>query len=106
MQWAEAGSLDDFIDARLGLTSTEAHGDTQEDGEDDGGAETSKAARIRAFRAARKRSPHEERERRRAERARAVHLMSAEEVRSLFGDVVEGLAFLVRLASQSSCLPC
>ena len=26
---------------------------------------------------------------------KAVHLMSAEEVRSLFGDIVEGLAFLV-----------
>lgn len=64
----------------------------------------SRSARIRAFRAL-QRAPPEERERmRRAmnEEARvggtwtAVHLLSASEVRSLFGDVVDGLAFLVR----------
>jgi hypothetical protein len=63
----------------------------------------SRSARIRAFRAL-QRAPPEERERmRRAmnEEARvggtwtAVHLLSASEVRSLFGDVVDGLAFLV-----------
>lgn len=68
----------------------------------------SPSARIRAFRAM-KRAPPEERERLRQEMAersgtrlagrpslKAVHLFSAEEVKSLFSDVVEGLAFLVR----------
>ena len=32
----------------------------------------------------------------------AVHLLSAEEAKSLFGDVVCGLAFLVRLAMAGS----
>lgn len=64
------------------------------------------SARIRAFRAM-KRAPPEERERLRREMEertnnagnsslKAVHLLSAEEVRSLFGDVAHGLAFLVR----------
>ena len=56
-----------------------------------------------------KRAPPEERERLRREMTessggritgrpslKAVHLFSAEEVRGLFSDVVEGLAFLVR----------
>lgn len=56
-----------------------------------------------------KRAPPEERERLRREMEnktasktpgrpswKAVHLLSAEEVQSLFSDVVEGLAFLVR----------
>ena len=34
---------------------------------------------------------------------KAVHLMSAEEVRSLFGDIVEGLAFLVSAAGVIYC---
>lgn len=58
----------------------------------------SRSNRIRAFRAAQAR-PDEERERRRAERARgtrtAVHLLSGHEIKALFGDVVSGLAFLV-----------
>lgn len=44
--------------------------------------------------------PQEEHDRKRVERARgcttAVHLLSAEEAKSLFEDVVNGLAFLVR----------
>jgi len=75
----------------------------------------SRAARIKAFRAYQK-APPEERERMRREmesmmgggapepapaRRRtewtAVHLLSAQEVHSLFRDVVEGLAFLVRI---------
>jgi hypothetical protein len=32
-----------------------------------------------------------------------VHLMSAEEVRSLFGDIVEGLSFLVGLYDDFIC---
>lgn len=79
----------------------------------------SRSARIRAFRAFQRAGP-EEKERMRAEMDaiglnpgggaskggqatngsgawRAVHLLSADEVRSLFRDVVEGLAFLVSL---------
>ena len=63
-----------------------------------------------------KRAPPEERERLRREMAesssgrtagrpslKAVHLFSAEEVRSLFSDVVEGLAFLVRASHSQLC---
>lgn len=72
----------------------------------------SRSARIRAFRAFQRASP-EERERMRQEMHAtspgapgtngttwtAVHLLSPEEVKSLFADVVEGLAFLVRMTS-------
>lgn len=131
MQWAEGGSLDDFIDARLGRSSAPhiAHmhpptgqpfvpNTAQSDATFDINAASSsstplsRSARIRAFRALQKASP-EERERLRREMALssaagqrstggasqgswlAVHLLSAEEVKSLFSDVVEGLAFLV-----------
>lgn len=98
-------SLDDLIDVRLGRptrlphlqSSLEAPADVQ-----------SPSARVQVFRAM-KRAPPEERERLRREMAessgghasgrpslKAVHLFSAEEIKSLFSDVVEGLAFLVR----------
>ncbi|KIM76169.1 hypothetical protein PILCRDRAFT_12941 [Piloderma croceum F 1598] len=126
MQWAEGGSLDDFIDIRLGhssrlphihLPSSSSHLDQDHPNSDSSSSATtptqnnpdlhSRSARIRAFRAF-QRAPPDERERLRADldgqsRAggrnrrpswKAVHLMSAEEVRSLFGDIVEGLAFL------------
>lgn len=68
----------------------------------------SRSARIRAFRAM-QRAPPEERERMRREMEelsgnakqtgrpswKAVHLLSAEEIKSLFTDVVRGLGFLV-----------
>ncbi|EKM56911.1 uncharacterized protein PHACADRAFT_254296 [Phanerochaete carnosa HHB-10118-sp] len=113
MQWAEAGSLDDFIDVRLGRASPGHIGhlhpvSTPTSGASDGPTQTnplSRGARIRAFRAMQSASP-EERERLRRELNgepngspstdwKAVHLLSAEEVKSLFKDVVEGLAFLV-----------
>ena len=70
----------------------------------------SRSARIRAFRAYQKASP-EEKDRMKREvnegssvrgaaglpSWKAVHLLSAEEIKSLFSDVVEGLAFLVWL---------
>ncbi|KAJ7274919.1 kinase-like protein [Mycena rebaudengoi] len=122
MQWAEGGSLDDFIDVRLGRGSQHVHihpfarlSDTSlppTPGTDDNRQSTladpqtpdlSRAARIRAFRQF-QRAPPEERERIRETMTRntsdhpttwtAVHLLSAEEVKSLFRDVVEGLAFL------------
>ena len=91
-------SLDDFIDARLGRprnTATHSNSDPASALDD---AFRSRSDRIRAFRAARY-QPEEERERRKAERIRgirtAVHLLSAEEVKHLFRDVVSGLGFLV-----------
>ncbi|KAI0795439.1 kinase-like domain-containing protein [Abortiporus biennis] len=123
MQWAEGGSLDDFIDARQGHpsasqvahihpTSGSAPGPSNENSHAeetlDSSTPISRGARIRAFRALQRAAP-EERERLRREMAinangvrsghrngnwKAVHLLSAEEVKSLFSDVVEGLAFL------------
>ncbi|KAF9226283.1 kinase-like protein [Gyrodon lividus] len=105
MQWAEGGSLDDLIDARLGRPTRLPH--MQSSISPSSASEVqSPSARIRAFRAM-KRAPPEERERLRREMEettghqatgrptlKAVHLLSAEEVGSLFSDVVEGLAFL------------
>lgn len=115
MQWAEGGSLDDLIDIRLGRVSPGriAHlhpVSASASGASDGSVHAnplSRSARIRAFRAMQQASP-EERERLRREMNgdpsgmpptdwKAVHLLSAEEVKSLFQDVVEGLAFLVGL---------
>jgi len=177
MQWAEGGSLDDFIDVRLGRKPAHVHmhpiltpsarlsdsfpsrppspiSSTQEDDMDntptqsgsnhisserDGWEKSrrtrthlapdskpedlhSRSARIRAFRAY-QRAPAEEKERMRNEMGdvfagtrdgnagpcwvgeglnseprnrewTAVHLLSAEEVHSLFRDVSEGLGFL------------
>ncbi|KAJ7886358.1 kinase-like domain-containing protein [Mycena leptocephala] len=124
MQWAEGGSLDDFIDVRLGRGSQHIHihpaarlSDTSlpqtppaenihsNVDNSPGPDQLSRSARIRAFREF-QRSPPEQRERIRTELARsrssgtnpatwtAVHLLSAEEVKSLFRDVVEGLGFL------------
>ncbi|KAJ7487838.1 kinase-like domain-containing protein [Mycena latifolia] len=123
MQWAEGGSLDDFIDVRLGrgshhihihpaarlsdksLPQTPAGENRQPNLDSPGPDQISRSARIRAFREF-QRAPPEQRERIREEMARsrnngsqpatwtAVHLLSAEEVKNLFRDVVEGLAFL------------
>ncbi|TRM68347.1 kinase-like domain-containing protein [Schizophyllum amplum] len=122
MQWAEGGSLDDLIDLRQGKAVRHVHfhpvtspsdpfaqPEAMTDSRDEPPEEIdvsrmSRAARIKAFRAF-QRAPPEERERiqarmgmgdrRRREAAwKAIHLLSAEEVKSLFGDVVEGLGFL------------
>ncbi|KAF9482726.1 kinase-like protein [Pholiota conissans] len=166
MQWAEGGSLDDFIDVRLGRKAAHAHmhpllstsstfdpsgppspdfatSDLPSVGEPStsalpnsrygpqqpqhpaslgsGDDPQSRGARIRAFRAL-QRAPPEEKERMRREMEalfgpglaggrpvetnasgvgggrtaewKPVHLLSAQEVKSLFRDVVEGLAFL------------
>ncbi|KIJ63116.1 hypothetical protein HYDPIDRAFT_93087 [Hydnomerulius pinastri MD-312] len=105
MQWAEGGSLDDLIDARLGRPTKLPHLQSSSSPSSPSDVQ-SPSARIRAFREM-KRAPPEERERLRREMEartsdrtagrptwKAVHLLSAEEVKSLFSDVVEGLAFL------------
>ncbi|KAI0037215.1 kinase-like domain-containing protein, partial [Vararia minispora EC-137] len=95
MQWAEGGSLDDYIEMRLGHSS---NGDAPS--ATDGPLDT-RSGRIRAFRALQRAAPEEkarlrtrlglsERERVRT----AVHLFSAEEVLGLFRGIVDGLAFL------------
>ena len=99
MQWAEGGSLDDYIDARLGRpTHPPHHGSAQED--DPSSDIHSRSARIRAFRAMQRAAPPEKQ----ALRAKlnnndhtwtAVHLLSAEEVLGIFGGVAAGLGFLV-----------
>ncbi|KAG8742745.1 putative serine/threonine-protein kinase iks1 [Ceratobasidium sp. 414] len=102
MQWAELGSLDDLILQRLGAKSPpdRAPGSS----EAPSGEYQTREARIRAFRAqgggAQPASDAARREaRRRAREMKAVHLLSAEEIRSLFGDIVAGLAFLVSAVS-------
>jgi len=90
MQWAEGGSLDDFIRARLGAPNNDAPHSLSAEEEPQ-----SRSARIRAFRAAQAR-PEIRRAKNNEARGRAVHFLSAEEVKSIFNDVVEGLGFLVR----------
>ncbi|KAG9098710.1 putative serine/threonine-protein kinase iks1 [Ceratobasidium sp. UAMH 11750] len=95
MQWAELGSLDDLILQRLGAKSPPDR--APESSEAPSGEYQTREARIRAFRARGGGAPasDDRREaRRRAREMKAVHLLSAEEIRSLFGDVVAGLAFL------------
>ncbi|EJD43284.1 kinase-like protein [Auricularia subglabra TFB-10046 SS5] len=72
MQWADGGSLDDLIEARLGGPPPATND-----------ADTSREARIARHRA-----------RTASSKSRAVHFLSAEEVRSLFTDVASGLGFL------------
>ncbi|KAF9255094.1 kinase-like protein [Marasmius fiardii PR-910] len=135
MQWAEGGSLDDFIDARLGQASpstmhhrnNHAHNPFEPSpfpspstehspiypsspASDRNSNSTSRAARIRAFREFQKASPEEKTRLRKMGLGggggngnrntnnggtwSAIHLLSADEVKSLFCDVVDGLAFL------------
>lgn len=144
MQWAEGGSLDDFIDIRLGRGSPHVHINPfgafspspspatstaspnhplSRTTSDDFASPVldihSRSARIRAFRAYQRASPEEKERmrrealiangkgaRKRAQSLKAIHLLSAEEVKSLFRDVVEGLNFLVSVAfiPDFSCL--
>ncbi|KAK0444538.1 kinase-like domain-containing protein [Desarmillaria tabescens] len=104
MQWAEGGSLDDFIDDRLGRETRHIH--INPSGALNGTSATSnihsRSARIRAYRAFQRASPEEKEQLRKRMNGQtqgvqtwtAVHLLSPEEVKSIFTDVVEGLAFL------------
>lgn len=92
-------SLDDFIDARLGRSrSSDMHqsGSLEPDVHQPEDIR-SRSARIRAFRAQQQANKQgTPRPSRPPASLKAVHLLSAEEVRSLFHDVTSGLAFLVR----------
>jgi len=102
MQWAEAGSLDDYIDVRLGRPThlPHVHPSSSSTAPQTPTADThSRSARIRAFRALQRAGPAEREHMRESVRGAgltAVHLLSASEVRELFLDVVSGLSFLVR----------
>ena len=128
MQWAEGGSLNNFINIRLGHKPSHIHvhapGSTDADYELGTPAPPplwrsrnpthtlsdsdlhSRSARIRAFQAFQRTGGAEgEKEREREKKKRngewtAVHLLSADEVKGLFKDVMVGLGFLVSF----SCL--
>jgi len=96
MEWAECGSLDDLIDARQGKKLSQdagAGGGGYLGNEDD----TTRSARIRAFRANRKErgSLTADGKSKKGAAAVGVHLLSAEEIKSFMLDIVSGLAFLV-----------
>ena len=107
MQWAEGGSLDDYIDARLGRPTHVPHPTSHASAHEDESVSDvhSRSARIRAFRAMQRAAPSEAS----ALRAKlnhnghswtAVHLLSAEEVLGIFGGVAAGLGFLVGFSSS------
>lgn len=109
MQWAEGGrylqpfslvseyldisthqytrSLDDFIDARLGLPASQEEYDPSEKDP------TSRSARIRAFK--QNRTQQKPLRSHSGLGLKPVHLFSADEIHSLFSDITQGLAFLV-----------
>jgi hypothetical protein len=97
MEWAEGGSLDDLIEARLGKgrPTVDPLMGVVENEED---METlTKSARIRAFKAARQghTDGSASKARRTSVSAPGVLLLSAEEIKSFLSDIVSGLAFLV-----------
>lgn len=94
MEWAEAGSLDDFIDARQGKGS--------QDGTAMGGEEMGNEERIKAFRANRKArgSLNIDTRSKKSGINAGVHLLSAEEIKSFMVDIVSGLAFLVSMCLE------
>lgn len=88
--------MDDFIRSRLGVAFGHSS-NGQADNEDS----PSRSARIRAFRSAQARPDRtraQRNERQKVERGRAVHLLSAEEVKDIFNDIVSGLGFLVSIS--------
>ncbi|KAG8848868.1 putative serine/threonine-protein kinase iks1 [Tulasnella sp. 330] len=93
MQWAEGGSLDDFIAHRLGRSASAFANDPTKQPDED---VKSRSSRIRAFRSQQQKDLKDpsSKTRRPPVETKAIHLLSAEELRSLFGDVVTGLAFL------------
>lgn len=95
MEWAEGGSLDDLIDARQGKRTIIA--ETASGTADDDANLSTRSARIRAFKAAKQShasgSVNTNGTRQRSSSI-GVHLLSPEEIKSFFNDIVSGLAFL------------
>jgi serine/threonine protein kinase len=104
MQWAEGGSLEEFISTRMGRALNSGRPGPypldldDPDSQPSSGSEDirSRSARIKAFRKRQQLSSQERKEhdRRKHKRATAVHLFSALEVKDIFSDVVNGLGFL------------
>jgi hypothetical protein len=100
-------SLDDFIDGRLGRSTYTPH--LQDEQQADSNSLASPNSDGLRSRSARKRAFREQQQKKKEDRPqaptfspsvmKAVHLLSAQEVRSLFSDVTEGLAFLVSTAN-------
>ena len=91
-------SLDDFVDVRLGRNHSFEMHQSGPSGLDVQQPEDirSRSARIRAFREQQQAHKHgTPRPSRPPGSLKAVHLLGAEEVKSLFRDVTAGLAFLV-----------
>jgi hypothetical protein len=91
MQWAEAGSLDGFLSARLGHSRQQATTSQPDEPKDD-----TRSARIRAFKAAKAGGDQGGRSQANSSGWKTVHYLSPEEISSLMKDIVEGLSFLVR----------
>ncbi|KAK4689775.1 hypothetical protein P7C73_g323, partial [Tremellales sp. Uapishka_1] len=86
MQFATAGNLDSFL-------LTRSHSPLPDVADQDSFDQLAPADRIKAFKK-RRQSSHGRRE-----EMRGILQLGKEEIRKLFGDVVEGLAFLVGLDS-------
>jgi hypothetical protein len=97
MEWAECGSLDDLIDARQGHAHPVIDPTMPE--ADSGDDETTRTARIRAFKATKKAHRSDGIGNGSASRVPPVSpgilLLSAEEIKNYLSDIVSGLAFLV-----------
>lgn len=98
MMYATAGNLDTYLITRAHSPNPTAS-DLTASGLADGDSlgQLPKAERIKAFKKRRQSSVGGAGIRKKREETRAVLLLGVEEIGKLFGDVVEGLAFLVRL---------
>jgi hypothetical protein len=101
MEWAECGSLDDLIDSRQGHAHPVIDPTRPDADQDDDENPTTRSARIRAFKAAKKAHGSDGIGSGSTSRAPPVSpgilLLSAEEIKSYLSDIVSGLAFLVRV---------
>ena len=93
MEWAEGGSLDDLIDARQGKHTIIA--ETAPGASNDDADPSTRSSRIRAFKAAKQSHTIGANGTRKRSSSMGVHLLSPEEIKSFFNDIVSGLAFLV-----------
>jgi len=85
-------SLDDFIASRQGVSASADNVSNRSTLDINDEANMTKAQRIAAFRARNRNEAWKG-----VSTLKAVHLLSADEILNLFGDVTAGLAFLVRL---------
>jgi len=96
MMYATAGNLDTYLITRAHSPNPDSS-DLTAGGLADGDSlgHLPRAERIKAFKQRRQSSVGGAGARRKREETRAVLLLGLEEIGKLFGDVVEGLAFLV-----------